>query len=52
MTSRESHADNIQQMLLDTRRWINEAADVGNLREMGRLAEQYASLSRLLEVAS
>lgn len=52
MTPRESHAAELQRMMLDCKRQMNEAADSGNLREINRLADQYASLSRLLEAAS
>ncbi len=52
MTPQQSHAENIQNMLIDTKRRLNAAADRGDFREMGRLSDQYASLSRLLEAAS
>jgi len=52
MTPKQSHAENIQNMLIDTKRRLNAAADRGNIAEVSRLSEQVASLARLLEVAS
>ena len=51
MTPREDHVENIQNMLIDVKRRLNAAADVGDFREMDCLSDQYASLSRLLEAA-
>ena len=48
----KSYAEDIQNMLIDCKRRLNAAADRGDIREMGRLAYQYTSLSRLLEAAS
>ena len=52
MTPQQDHTRNIEVMLIDTKRRLNEAADRTDIREMGRLADQVASLSKLLEVAS
>ena len=52
MTPQQSHARNIEVLLIDTKKRLNAAADRGNVPEVSRLAEQVASLSRLLEVAS
>ena len=51
MTSNEDRAQ-IERMLLDCKQKLNAASDRGDIREMGRLADQCVSLSRLLEVAS
>ena len=48
----QSYADDIQRLLVDCKRRLNAAADVGDFLEMNRLSDQYASLSRLLEVAT
>ena len=52
MTPKQDYAKDIQRLLLDCKRRLNAAADRGNVPEVSRLAEQVASLSRLLEVAS
>ena len=52
MSPQESHAKDIELMLINAKRRLNEASDRGDFREMGRLADQCVSLSRLLEVAS
>ena len=51
MSPKQSYRDDIQQMMLDCRKRL-EASDRADIREMGRVADQYASLSKLLEVAS
>ena len=52
MTSKEEHRKNIQRMLIDSKRQLNDAADRGNIADMHRLTDQVTSLSRLLEAAS
>ena len=52
MTPQQDHARNIEVLLIDNKKRLNAAADVGNVPEVSRLADQVASLSRLLEVAS
>ena len=52
MTSKEDHRKNIQRMLIDSKRQLNDAADRGNFAEMTRCADQVTSLARLLEAAS
>ena len=52
MTPKENDRDDIQGMLIDCKRRLNEAADRADIREMGRLADQCASLSRMLEAVS
>ena len=52
MTSKEEHRKNIQRMLIDSKRQLNDAADRGNFAEMNRYADQVTSLARLLEAAS
>lgn len=52
MSPKQSYRDDIQQMMLDFRIRLHEASDRAGIREMGRLADQYASLSKLLEAAS
>ena len=52
MTPQQSYAADIQRLLMDCKRRLNEAADRGNVPEVSRLSEQVASLGRLLEVAS
>ena len=52
MTPQQAHVENIQLMLIDAKKRLSAAADSGNIREMGRLADQCVSLSRLLEAAS
>ena len=52
MSPQESYKADIEELLIDCRRRLNDAADRGNIPEVSRLAEQVASLSRLLEVAS
>ena len=51
MTSQNDRA-HIERLLMDAKRKLNEAADAGDIKEMGRLTDQCVSLSRLLEVAS
>ena len=48
----KSYAEDIQNLMLDCKRRLNVAADRGDFREMGRLADQYTSLSKLFEAAS
>ena len=52
MTPKGSHAKDIELMLIDSKRRLNEAADRGNFPEMTRLADQITSLGRLLGHAS
>ena len=52
MTPQQSYRDDIQRLLMDCKRRLNEAADRGQVIEVSRLADQVSSLSRLLEVAS
>ena len=51
MSPKQNYRDDIQQMMLDCRKRL-EASDRADIREMGRVGDQYASLSKLLEVAS
>ena len=50
--AQQSHLDNIQHLLIDTKRRLNIAADSGNIPEISRLSDQITSLSRLLDHAS
>ena len=50
--AQQSHLDNIQQLMIDTKRRLNVAADSGNIAEISRLADQVSSLSKLFEAAS
>ena len=52
MTPQQSYAADIQRLLMDCKRRLNEAADRGQIVEVSRLSDQLSSLSRLLEVAS
>ena len=52
MTPKQSYAEDIQRLLLDCKRRLNQAADRGQINEVSRLSEQVSSLARLLEVAS
>ena len=52
MTSKEEHRKNIQRMLIDSKRQLNDAADRGNFRDMTRYADQITSLARMLELSS
>ena len=52
MTPQQSHARNIKELLIDTKKRLNHAADRGNIAEVSWLSEQVSSLARLLEVAS
>ena len=52
MTPQQSYAADIQRMIVDCRRRLNQAADQGQVIEVSRLSDQLTSLSRLLEVAS
>ena len=51
MTAQKNYADDIERLMLDCRKRLNDAADKGQIAEMSRLSDQYASLSRLLEAA-
>ena len=50
--AQQSHLDDIQQLLIDTKRRLNLAADSGNIAEISRLSDQITSLSKLFEAAS
>ena len=52
MTPKQSYRDDIQRLLLDCKRRLNQAADRGQINEVSRLSEQLTSLSKLLEAAS
>ena len=52
MTPRQDYAKDIERLLIDCKRRLNAAADRGNVPEVSRLADQVASLSKLLEAAS
>ena len=52
MSPKQSYKADIERLLIDTKKRLNDAADRGNVPEVSRLAEQVSSLSRLLEVAS
>ena len=45
----QSYAADIQRLLLDCKRRLNDAADGGNIPEVSRLSDQLSNLSRLLE---
>ena len=52
MTPQQDHARNIEELLIDTRKRLNAAADRGNIPEVSRLAEQIKSLARMLELVA
>ena len=52
MTPQQNYRQDIERLLLDCKRRLNEAADRGQIAEVSRLSDQLTSLSRLLEVAS
>ena len=52
MSPQESYAKDIERLLMDCRKRLNEAADRGQITEVTRLSDQISSLSRLLEAAS
>ena len=52
MSPKESYKADIQRLLIDCRRRLNQAADRGQINEVSRLSEQLTSLSKLLEAAS
>ena len=52
MTPQEQHRRNIEELLIQCKRDLNAAADVGQIAEVSRLSEQFSSLSRLLEAAT
>ena len=52
MSPKQRYRDDIQQMMLDCRKRLNEASDRADIRGVSRLADQNASLSTLLEAAS
>ena len=52
MTPQQSYAADIQRLLMDCKRRLNEAAENGQIVEVSRLADQVVSLGRLLEVAN
>ena len=52
MTPQEQHRRNIEELLIQCKRDLNQAADVGQINEVSRLSDQLTSLSKLLEAAS
>ena len=52
MSPKESYKADIERLLIDCRRRLNEAADRGQIAEVSRLSDQLTSLSKLIEAAS
>jgi hypothetical protein len=52
MTPQQDYAKDIERLLIDCKRRLNEAADRGQIVEVSRLSDQITSLSRMLELVA